>query len=756
MTETPQPTPEQSPPPSGETRARPPRLRAAPAIAVIVAQVAAAAAIAAFALRTTKHPSTFDQHSWIVFEDVISNTVLALIGATIVYVFRARLRTFIAHVPRWAIDLVVFAVAFGFTAHVTIKAFGATPQIQDEIAYDLIGRRMAAWDPIPKSHAFPEFFRLRFMVDDGHNYPLFQPGWPLVLAFFHKLRIPQYGPAFAVATLVVFSSRLAERLYGRYVGLLAAVLLVGSGFLQIVGGAYFAHAWAAALIVASLDQLFATLDEDRPKWITAHAIAGGLFAAWLVVTRIPAALTLAVAIIVTAAIHGVRWSPVLARKRPELVERAKRPLVVFAIAAMLGPLGQAGWNLATTHNPVQLPQDKYFDLTEPVKNCHRIGFGQGIGCPREHPPEVRPEGYTLARAVEVSAIRWNVFRTDTWGTAWPLALAGLFFLRRLRARDAIVLIGTFGPIVVYFGFYYHALQHGARLWADMLGPLAIMIAAGAAGPFDETEPVASKPRGILAIAAVALVFVVVADEWTRDIPERVASIGKGSQAQRVSAALDAGGVTGKSLIFMANCIETDRMDVMLGWSSVINATPPDQGDRIVVHDFGREHDAQLAALYPDRKTFRVDCNGHPYAVDDVKPTPGVQITEMEAKFPPDAREGCYASIKEWPGASNRTALDIRVTQPNAWARFRQHVLEAGRYELTVSYARRTDGARFVVVVDGAPPEGAPIETRGVAGIMTWTAAPRDLSAGTHTIEVRAVGATGVSYLTIDRIELRRR
>ena len=117
--------------------------------------------------------------------------------------------------------------------------------------------------PVPLSPPAPEFFRMRFLVDDGHNYPLFQPGWPLLIAIFYKLKSPGLAPGFAVASLVVGASRLAERLYGRLTSLLTGALLVACGFLMVVGGAFFAHAWAAALFVLALERLVVPPDAER-------------------------------------------------------------------------------------------------------------------------------------------------------------------------------------------------------------------------------------------------------------------------------------------------------------------------------------------------------------------------------------------------------------------------------------------------------------------------------------------------------------
>jgi hypothetical protein len=718
--------------------------------------------LASTAMRTTSAPQSFDRSALLIFEDAVPAALVGAVLAIALILQGERIRGWLEKIPRWIVDLALFAVGMWMAARMTFQAFGAVPQIQDEISYDLIARRMSIGHPVPSSPPAPEFFRMRFLVDDGRNYPLFQPGWPLLIAAFYKLGKPGLAPAFAVASLIVGASRLAERLYGRLTSLLAGTLLVACGFLMVVGGAFFAHAWAAALFVLALERLIAAMTEEDPKKARNAAVVGGLFGAWLVFTRLPTALGFAI----TAAVAVVGYAFEGYLPRPRLLERARRPLLAFGLAFMLGPLAQAGWNTATTGHATMLPQDRYFDQTEPIKNCHRLGFGKGIGCPREHPPEVRPEGYTLERAFVVNGIRWSVFRTDTWGTAWPIALAGLVLVRRrLRAREAVLIAGSTAPVVLYLGFYYHANQHGARLWTDVLGPLAVAVAAGALGPFerdadrcgaagaDPPERKSHLAHRLLGAVSLMLLVLVVHDELTRDIPERIVNIGKNRQAERVSKALDAANVH-DAVVYVANCIEPDRADIVYGWASVLNAPDPDKGDRIFVRDFGPEHDRQLASLYPNRKHVRVDCNGGFLSSEPDVPRPELVVTELEAKFPPDERAGCYAAIKGNLYASNRMVLEVRATEAKAWARFRQYVYADGAYDLRVVAYRRPDGGKFTFAVDGK--ELGVIDSAGGPEFFTATLGNVPLTRGVHTLEFRSLEGPGARYFVLDRLELARK
>lgn len=708
--------------------------------------------IVATAMRTTSAPRGWDRGALAIFEDALLPAVLACALGVALLRYGERIGALLDRVPRWVLDLVVFTVSFLVTLRITYRAFGGWPQIQDEIAYDLLARRFAAGAPVPSSHPLYEFFRIRFMVDDGRNYVLFQPGWPMLLAVFHKLGVPTAAPGFAVGLLTLGTSRLAEKVYGRLTSLLAAALVLSSGFINVVGCAYFSHALAAALLVLGLERLYVALTDEDPRVARRAAIGAGLFGAWLVITRLPTALTFMLA----AAVAIVSLGFSRFRPRPALLERSKKPLVAFAIAFSLGPLAQAGWNLATTRNPFELPQDKYFAQTEPVPGCHRLGFGEGIGCPREHPLDTPKGGYTLERAAVVSGMRWAVFRTDAWGTAWPLAIFALFFARKLGRKDGMIAVAALAPFGVYYGFYYHAIQHGARLWADVMGPLSVAIAAGAASAFDKSAEGESPSRLRLWASAlgVVLLTLVIHDEHTRDLPDRLIKLNRERQAERVRKHLDRGNVHG-AVVYVGNCIEPDRGDVVYGWASVLNAKPPESGDRFLVRDFGPDHDRQMVTMMPTWKHVRVDCNGIPVSFDNPTPSPRHIVSEMEAKFPPDDRAGCYAAIRGIGDAHNKQVLELKVQEPGAWARFRQHVFEPGTYAVHVTIVRRPDGGRFALAIDGKQLE--PLDNRGAFGPPTSVdVGTMQLTAGTHTIEIRSLEQQGTFYFAIDRYELLKR
>lgn len=711
-------------------------------------QIGGASLIVAAAFRAPKRGFSFDFGPRIFAAGPF--WALAVAVAIAFYLRPEPIARAVGRIPRVALDLFFLVVGFLTIRRFTYGAFGAFPQIQDEISYDLLARRISIGQPVPQSHPLFEFFRMRFLVEDGRSYPLFQPGWPLLLALFWKLKIPGSAPAFATALLVVAGSRLADRLYGRLASVIAGLLLLSSGFLHVVGGAYFAHALAAALLCAALEGVHWALSERDARKAHLGALFGGIAAAWLVITRLPTALTLLLALAVAIPVLGLRRPS--GQRWPTLTPAARRPLAVFLAVAALGPLTQAAWNVRTTGHALELPQDRYFAQTEDNPNCHRLGFGDEVGCNREHPREVPPEGYTFERAVQVTTMRWNVFRADAWGTGWAIALAALFVLRPRRRGDALVVAGALGPIVVYFGFYYHAIQHGARLYADLMGPLAVAIAAGVARDPEDGEPPPDPRFRAVAAAALGLLTLVWIDELRADVPKRIADINRQRQAERVQENVNTTNAH-HAIVYVQNCVEPDRGDVVYGWPSVLNTPRLWDGDRVYVRSFDVAHDRQMVTMYPTWKHQRVDCIGRPLAFPFAEPSPSRIVIEAEAKFPPDTRQDSYAMIEGLAEASNRQVLKVTMRKPKAFVQFRQHVFEEGDYQVLAEVPLRFDSGRFALAIDGTTLLPG-IDGRGAKGVLHWVAGSKvHLTPGTHRIEVRSLEGVGTFVHALDRIEL---
>ncbi len=696
-----------------------------------------AAAIVVFVLRAVPVvpglPSGEPVRSF--FDAAPAAWALALALAVALFRYGAGAARELRRAPRWALDLGLFAVTAILVRWVTRGAFGDRPIIGDEISYDLLARRFAFGEAVPLSGPLSEMERIRFSVDDGRNYPLFQPGWPALLALFWRAHAPALGPAFATGMFVVATFRLAERLFGRLASLFAAAALLMSAFVSIIGASLFAHAWAAGLFVLALEGIVVAL-ERRSTWAAALA---GVAAAWLFVTRMPSAFALAIVAV-----------PVLVTYR---THRRARHFAVFVLLAALGPLAQMGWNHATTGDVLELPQDRYFALTEPIPDCHRLGFGTDIGCRREHHDQITRDGFTPARALEVTRARWSVLRTNAWGTPLPFVVAALFLLRRWDRRTVLVIGATIAPIAVYFAFYYHAVMFGARLYYELMAPLAIAIGAFLAAPFEDAEGIRGRAGSLSRLVsafALATLVVVGWDELTDDLPTRFDSTGRGSMQQGLSRHLDARGVH-HAIVYVEGCHWPDVADAELATIIPLHTEPPESRDRWFVRDFGALHDRQLAGEHPGFRSVRLRCG---WALEDVLPAKTRElVTELEAKFPPDEQHAAYTSLVARPDAGNKALWRVVFQEPAALVRFRQWVPVDGTYAVLTTFVRAPTGGRFALSIDGVRVE-PPLDARGPDALVRIPASvTRHLARGTHVLELSSLEPQRAFQVDLDRLEL---
>lgn len=729
--------------------------------ALIAARVIFAIAVGVIALRTGK-PLHWDGAAFDVYAHAGKLTFgLALVVGVLSITHGQTIARLAGRVPRWALDVIVFTIALISCHFMTQAAFHALPQVQDEIAYDWLARHLAVFDAVPASHPLGEHFRIRFLVDDGRTYPLFQPGWPALLAVFHRLHLTSWAPAFASALWAVSCARLADRLYGRLAAVFAAAVLVCSPFYLFLGGAYFAHPLAAALVAFTLERWIAVFDRataapENEGSILRAASAAGIAFAWLIVTRGQIAVATLVPLTLVTVLRG---RALLAKGKSQNRGRVLRALGVLVAVGSLGLFLQGAWNLRTTGHALELPQDRYFAMTEAKPGCHRLGFGDDVGCRREHGPDIGPEGFTPKIALDVHEKRWSTFRNDAWGTVIPLALLALCFLRAPTWRAAVIAGAAVAPIALSFFFYYHAIAHGVRLWAESLGPIAIAIGAALA-PREETPPgmtlARASSRLLRGVGFAALLPILVVG-YAVDAKARAAENGADPMGPRITKNLDEANIH-HAIVYVGNCSDVDRGDVVYGWASVLNENPAPSGDRWIVRDFGLAHDRQLAAMYPERRHVRVDCNG---VFNGEVPSAGPGdpiVTEWEAKFPADAQEEAFTLIEAGDGApdkpSNGAVLTIATKTPTAFTSFRQYLPSRGLYLVSVRVMQRMDGGRLALEVDGKVVIEA-IPTMGPVAMLTITAAqPITLDAGVHVVTLRAQNGVGAFRTSIDRIEWR--
>jgi hypothetical protein len=236
-------------------------------------------------------------------------------------------------------------------------------------------------------------------------------------------------------------------------------------------------------------------------------------------------------------------------------------------------------------------------------------------------------------------------------------------------------------------------------------------------------------------------------------PQRAEENSRDLQPDRITKNLDRFDVH-HALVYMRNCIDVDRGDMILGWASVLDAVRPERGDRWFVRDFGAEMDRQLVTAMPDWRHVRATCDGIPIPFDDVTPSPRFVVSELEAKFPMEHVDA-YDAIVDSHLASEGVALRLR-THGGGFVRFAQHVFVDASYDVTIQFIRRLDGGRLQLSIDGAPID-PPLIGNGNDAVQRWRSpSPITLAAGDHLFELRSPDGPGVYTVDLDRLELRAR
>jgi len=669
-------------------------------------------------------------------------------------------------------------LAGAFSLLASRMLFGGIPHIQDSINYLWQARLFAAGHLSLPSHPLAEFFTFRFMVNDGRWYSLFQPGWPALLALGELFEVPWLVSPLVGGLLVVATWGLAREVAGRRVGQLAAWLLACSPFFLFLQAEFMAHGASALLATGAAWSYLAGRRRERPLLLGLAGVSLGL----LFLTRSLDAVVLLVPL-------GLEGVVALGRARP----RPWRGLVLFALGGLaLGSL-QFAYNRALTGDPLVWPQDRYFALTEPQPDCHRLGFGRDVGCVREHGPDLPPGGgFTPRRALTVTGIRLGSLVTDLWGPGPGLLLAvlglvGLLVTVRPRRGALLLLALALGPVIGYFFYYYHGNCLGARYYYNSLPALVTGVAylllrlgGWSVGPDGGGEgPAPSRPRRdprwwLRRASALLLLLSLLGTALVRELPARWPRYAGAfwgvhdglGRLIRDTALTDA-------IVFVPRSSrgpDLDDRDYRIGF---VQARPfLEQSAVVVARDLGPAN-PQLAAAFPGRRTFRYLPWSPPAGVGQLRPLPldareperSLRF-EAEDKFPPPRRWG--GSVRIQPlgeGERSRRApagvwlLAFAPEREGAGFSFRQQIFASGRYRLSGVLARGPEHGLVEVAVDGVPL--APLFD-GFAGLATlgeWQAQePIQLHPGPHWVTFTVVGRSPASAglrLGVDRMQLTR-
>ncbi len=429
---------------------------------VLTTGVRIALTILLFLLVTSFDPmrilTTFQPIPQIIFGVLLLLTVIA--GPQLLELFRK----ISDKIPDSLFLLLTIVTALLVTVTANIVVLDSIPHVTDSSSYLFQAKALArGWLTIP-APPVPDFFLPHFYyVDQGRMISLFQPGWPLVLALGVKLHVPWLVNPVLAALSIWPLYRIIDRGFGPYLARLAVLLLLVSPFYIFMSASFMAHALSGLLSLIALDQaLLYSQDKRRFRILLIGGLIGALFNI-RAYNSILLLLPLAVVLL-----------PMLIKRPRQLVAM----LPAMALALGIGSI-QLMVNHNLTGNVFRFAQDEYFALTEEQPTCHRLGFGEDVGCKNEHGQFGFPNGFYPEDAVKVTSQRLTSLSLNLFGT--PMALLLLVLpcaAGRIRKETAALVALLLSLIIGYFFFYYHGNCYGPRFYFEGIGAMVFLIALG--------------------------------------------------------------------------------------------------------------------------------------------------------------------------------------------------------------------------------------------------------------------------------------
>ncbi len=634
-------------------------------------------------------------------------------------------------------------VALVASAVVAYVCYDAMPHVQDEIDYLFQARLFASGKLYAQSHPLAEFFNFRFIVNDGKWYALFQPGWPLALVPFVWLGIPYMAAPVYSALAVYVSYYLFKETAGKAVAVLATFMLVSSPFFLFMSASQMSHPFSMLLTVASMLFVLRAIRYKKPAYAAAAGFALGLLFNTRGATGLAILLAIMAYVIVT------------------LVKNPRLMLLRLVPAGLLGALPMVllfvGYNYALSGNPFTLPQQRYFQLTESNENCHTLGLGKGVGCRREHGPDIFWKSYTPRAASFVTHKRLNSLKGDIYSfSAIFILLIPALVLGGTSALGLWYLLLFLALVGVYYLYYYHGNCYGARYYFEALPALVYLFALGAVSSARLNKPAwagrlfGSIAFGLIVALAGYSLLVRTPKLWKKydnGFWGMNSSCIEATKRAKVKDAIVFGDHSDK---FYRKCFAYLRL-------------PIDEQPVIFARDLF-EHNENLIRYYPNRKAYKFDG----YILKPIKIrkfAPDIFI-EGEAKFPaPYLHDGwnevqSMRQISKEPFSGNEQLL-FHGKHAGASIGFNIYVFEPGKYKLMVGLGNAFDYGNIQIYIDGKPvcpvldcytPMPLLAEHRCLETLQ--------LSKGNHKIVFQVVGKNarsagylvGIDYVRLIRID----
>jgi len=345
-------------------------------------------------------------------------------------------------------------LVFAATAGFSYFALDHTPRIHDEMVYQFQARLFQSGRLYASSPACPHSFDFSHMVNNGRWYSQYPPGYPLMLLVGLFVGAPWLLNPLLAGLSIVLLYQLGREVYGRTIGLWAALLGAASIWLLLMSSTMMSHTSSMLFMAVFLLFLFRSVRHPSLK----NGMLAGAGFGMMILIRPYNAVLLSFPFVLYL---SIRWI-----KAPKL--RTKNMLG-------LGCVGAAAVVLLLAYNTLTNGHPLTMGYTVSHGEEHGLGFGRSGYVDYEHSP--------LTGALNISE---NLKELSLYMFGWPITsfwalLLLLLFIRR-RDRRAVfkdlLLFSSFvcltAGLFMYWGTFVFI---GARMFFDTI-PLLVLLSAG--------------------------------------------------------------------------------------------------------------------------------------------------------------------------------------------------------------------------------------------------------------------------------------
>ncbi len=342
--------------------------------------------------------------------------------------------------------------------------FEGVPHIDDSVSYLFQAKVLATGHLSAAAPPDSAAFQMdEILIRDGRWFGYGFPGWPAVLSIGAWLGVPWMVNPVISAVTVLLAHALLERLHGRGVANVVAMLMCVSPWMLFMTGEFLGHPAAALWLLLALVAVERCRERGGRdvRWAVMIGAAGGM----LFLTRPLDAATggLVVALWSFGLLGGERLS--------------YRSLVIAGVASGAFVLIGMAYNQAITGDPMLSPYRMWTDAAWGAGR-DRLGFGADIG--NRAWPNIDPlPGHGMADVV--LNLNKNLFQTNVDLFGWAcgsLLLPVLYLTSRWTSREDRIWIALAVVLPAGYSLYWFSggPDHGARYWYPLLVPFLLFTA----------------------------------------------------------------------------------------------------------------------------------------------------------------------------------------------------------------------------------------------------------------------------------------